>query len=115
MKLKQFFMIGIRFMNTKNVSNQGFTLVEMLVSISIIAILTGLFLANYSSINRRTDVAMAAQVLVTDIRFAQANALGLIKYDGDAPDGGWGVYLSSDEAENDTYTIFADLNDAGVF
>lgn len=93
----------------------AFSLAELLVSISIIAILTVLFLVNYRQANQRTDIIMTSQIMVTDIRFAQANSLGLIKYDGDVPAGGWGVYFSSAEGENDKYTIFADLNDNKIY
>lgn len=89
----------------------AFSLIEMIVSMSIITLLTALFLANYRASNRRTDLVMTAQVLVTDIRYAQANALGLVKYDGAMPAGGWGVHFSSVDNENNRYIIFADSND----
>lgn len=88
----------------------GFTLVELLVSLSIISLLTALFLANYHNTNQRTDLVMAAQTMVTNIRFAQANALGLVRYDGAVPAGGWGVFLSSYSDEKDKYIIFADID-----
>ncbi|HQL34921.1 MAG TPA: prepilin-type N-terminal cleavage/methylation domain-containing protein [bacterium] len=89
----------------------GFTLIELVVSLSIISILTALFLVNYHSTNQRTDLTMSAQTLVTNIRFAQANALGLVKYDGEIPPGGWGVFVSSGSGSNHSYFIFADEND----
>ncbi len=90
----------------------GFTLIELLVSLSIISILTALFLANYHNTNQRTDLTMSAQALVTNIRLAQANALGLVKYDGEVPPGGWGVFVSSVSSNNHSYFIFADENDS---
>jgi prepilin-type N-terminal cleavage/methylation domain-containing protein len=89
---------------------RAFSLIELLVSMSIISILTVLFLSNYRSANRRTDLIMTSQILVTDIRYAQANALGLTKYNGVTPEGGWGVYFSS--IDNDYYIIFADADDS---
>ncbi|MDD2680585.1 MAG: prepilin-type N-terminal cleavage/methylation domain-containing protein [Patescibacteria group bacterium] len=94
----------------RNRCNLGFSLIELIVSISIITLLTTIFLANYHTINRRTDLTMTAQVLVTDIRTAQSNALGLIQYDGEIPAGGWGVFLSRYDDENDKYIIFADVD-----
>jgi len=97
--------------NRKKQHKAAFSLVEMIVSMSIIVLLTALFLANYRASNKRTDLVMTAQVLVTDIRYAQANALGLVKYDGAMPSGGWGVHFSSLDANNSNYIIFADSND----
>ena len=89
----------------------GFTLMEMVVSLSIITIITVLFIANYHSANRRTDLVMASQNLVADLHMAQNNTLGLVKYydtaDGTIPAGGWGVNF---DAANNRYTIFADLD-----
>lgn len=107
-------MIGNK-VRIRSANSAGFTLVELLVSLSIISLLTALFLANYHSTNRRTDLTMAAQAMVTNIRLAQANALGLVKYDGAVPAGGWGVFVSSDNADNRRYLIFADENDSQKF
>jgi prepilin-type N-terminal cleavage/methylation domain-containing protein len=96
-------------------TKKGFSLIELLVSLSIISILTVVFLANYRSANRRTDLVMAAQILVTDIRYAQSNSLGLVKYQGAIPSGGWGVYFSSSNTDNNRYIIFADDNDNELY
>lgn len=92
----------------------GFTLIELIVSIAIIGMVTGLFLANYSSANRRTDLTMTAQKLVADIRMAQSYALGLARYGTlgapSVPVGGWGVNFNLDNNGNNLYTIFADDN-----
>jgi len=110
MKQKHFYIIGIDMYKKR-----AFSLIELLVSLSIIAILTTLFLSNYRSANRRTDLVMTAQILVTDIRYAQANSLGLVKYEGAMPGGGWGVHFSSSEPNNNRYIIFADDNDNGLY
>lgn len=91
---------------------QGFTMIELIVSITIIALVTGLFLANYSSANRRTDLTMTAQKMVADIRLAQSYALGLARYGNSGslniPDGGWGVHFDLQNYGNNRYNIFAD-------
>jgi prepilin-type N-terminal cleavage/methylation domain-containing protein len=103
-------MIGISKYCMKNIdNNRGFSLVELVISVAIISLLTTIFLANYHSINERTDLAMTAQTLVSDIRFAQANALGLIKYGDDIHEGGWGVFMSSNPDER-RYMMFADID-----
>ena len=90
----------------------GYTLIELMVSIAIISMMTGIFLANYSSANRRTDLTMTAQKMVTDIRLAQNYALGLARYgttgSTNVPLGGWGVHFS--KSRNDQYVVFADDN-----
>lgn len=93
----------------------AFSLIELIVSMSIIVMLTVLFLANYRDSNKRTDLVMTAQVMVTDIRYAQSNTLGLISYGDTFPPGGWGLYVSSEESLNNRYTIFADLNDNKLY
>jgi len=94
----------------KNNKKSGFTLIELLVSLFIIALMTGIFLANYRQGERQSDLILTGQLLVSDIRFAQANALGLVMYEGNIPDGGWGVYFDKTN-NNDEYIIFADLDE----
>jgi prepilin-type N-terminal cleavage/methylation domain-containing protein len=112
-------MIGVKSKKLQIIRRKpGFSLIELIVSLSVITLLTGLFLANYHNANRRTDLTMTAQALVTDIRYAQANALGLIKYDGAVPAGGWGVYFSGGgmgNSSNTSYVIFADENDDRLY
>jgi len=86
----------------------GFTLLELVTSMSLIVIITTIFIANYRSSNRRTDLVMTAQKLVADIHMAQNNALGLVKYGGEVPEGGWGIHF--DKFEPNHYILFADLN-----
>ena len=95
----------------------GFTLIELIVSTAVITMMTGIFIANYSSTNRRTDLTMTAQKLVTDIRLAQNYALGLARYGGsgstNVPAGGWGVHF--DLTSNKQYIVFADDNNNKVY
>ena len=86
--------------------NEGFSLIELLVSISIIVTMTTLFLVNYHSTNERTALILAAQKLVSDIRVAQNKSLGSSEYGADnIPTGGWGIHV---EEGGLNYTIFAD-------
>ncbi|MHB8903933.1 MAG: prepilin-type N-terminal cleavage/methylation domain-containing protein [Patescibacteria group bacterium] len=84
----------------------GFSLIELVVSLGIIAVITVLFMANYRTGNKRTDLIMTAQKIVADIHMAQNNALGLVKYNGLVPAGGWGIAFN----KTNQYTMFADLN-----
>ncbi|MDA3803024.1 MAG: type II secretion system protein [Patescibacteria group bacterium] len=93
-------------MKIKN-NKTAFTLIEMLVSISLIMIMTVIFIVNYRSANKRTDLIMTAQTMVADIHMAQNNALGLVKYGAvGVPAGGWGISIDT----SGDYVIFADLN-----
>lgn len=89
-------------------NSSAFTLIEMLVSLSIIMLTALLFILNYQSGNRRTDLIMTAQGLVADIHFVQNNSLGLTPYQDGVPSGGWGISFNK---ANNTYTIFADLDE----
>jgi len=87
----------------------AFSLIEMTVSISIIALISAIFVANYRTGNQRTDLSMASQSLVSDLHLAQNNSLGLIKYGDDLPMGGWGIHL---ERASSSYLLFADQPDS---
>ena len=86
----------------------GFTLIEMIRSISLIVIITAIFIANYRSSDKRSDLIMTAQKLVADIHAAQNNTLGLIKYGNEVPPGGWGIHF--DKSDPLKYIMFADLD-----
>ncbi len=86
----------------------GFTLLEMITSLSLIVIITSIFIANFRSTNKRTDLTMTAQKLVADIHAAQNNTLGLVKYGDEVPAGGWGVNFNM--ATPNQYVVFADLD-----
>lgn len=84
----------------------GFTLIEMIVSISIIALISGIFLANYHPADKRNNLGMAAQKLASDIRLAQNHALSQQEYGPADESYGWGVYFSS--VQNTKYIIYID-------
>ena len=103
-----------RFQNIKEKQFlSGLTLVELLVSLAIIAFVTAIFVTNYQTANKRTDLIMAAQVLVADIHRAQNNSLGLIKYGDIIPAGGWGISFDRNRNKSQ-YIIFADLDEPGT-
>lgn len=97
----------------------GFTLIELIVSVSIMAMVTGIFLANYSSANRRTDLTMTSQKMVADVRMAQNYALGLVRYGASGstsvPAGGWGIHIDLANYGNTKFVLFADDNNNQVF
>jgi prepilin-type N-terminal cleavage/methylation domain-containing protein len=99
-------------MNRKNIKNNnvGFTLVEMLVSIFIIATMSTIFLVNYHSTNKRSELGIIKQKVASDIRLVQNYSLGSKTYDGvNVPSGGWGIRFAT--STPDSYIIFADINE----
>ena len=94
------------FFHKQNKIFPAFTLIEMVVSLGIIMVISVIFIANYRTSNKRTDLIMTAQSLVADIHAAQNSSLGLVKYGTIVPAGGWGVNFNKND---NTYTIFADL------
>lgn len=97
----------MKLLNFKKIgAGQGFTLLETMVSLSIVVLMTGLFLANYHSTNQKATLNAAADQLVTDIRLVQSYALGAKKNNNVVPAGGWGLYFNVSSPNQ--YIIFTD-------
>lgn len=88
----------------------GFTMIELLVSFFIIAMMSGLFLVNYSAITKRPALINAAQQVASDIRLVQEYSLGSKEFNGAISAGGWGMRFQSAAGSNASYKIFADIN-----
>ena len=94
----------------------SFTLIEVLVTISIIAILTGIFFVNYRSGQQQFTLQRAANKLAQDIRRTEAMAIESKKCSpppvscpsgGGVPAGGYGFYVDK-SSWPDRYFIYAD-------
>lgn len=87
---------------------EGFTMFELMITISIMVIIAALVLINFPGFNRQVAVSRAAQEISLALRSAQARALAVQKFvpTGQFPQG-YGVYFNRDDP--DTYIIFADL------
>lgn len=93
-------------------NKKAFTLLEMIVSLGMITFIMVIFIVNYRSANKRTDLTMTAQMMAADVHAAQNSSLGLVKYGTlGVPAGGWGVNFNK---TRNTYTVFADLNTPGT-
>lgn len=66
---------GNKTVNCQLSTVNGFSLIELLVVISILGLLAGLGIASFSSFNRATRLSNAASQLRSDIRLAQSRAL----------------------------------------
>lgn len=85
-------------MKKRNSKFNGFSLIEMMVVMSIIAILAVLVLANYQASQKRYALAQAVQRLVSDLRKTQNMAIS-----GSGIYSGYGIYANSNST---SYVIF---------
>ena len=90
---------------------RGFTLIEVLVSISVAAVLSGIGLAAYAQFNRRQILSSAVRMVISDLRLAQSKADG-----GEKPEECSGGLLGYKFVmEGDTgYSLQADCSPAVV-
>lgn len=87
----------------------GFSLVELLVAVSIFIILSTTFLLNYGSFDRRVTVDILAHQIATWVHDAQVSAMSIKRARNDAGKfPGYGLYF--DTTAGDKFTFFADLN-----
>ncbi|MEQ1499798.1 MAG: type II secretion system protein [Parcubacteria group bacterium] len=89
--------------------NRGFTLVELMVAISIVILLMSVVLFNYFSVNGSLSVSSAAQELAISIREAQFYGLNVKQTSAGRFDSAYGVYFNPGSNPSD-YIIFVDSN-----
>ncbi|MFC1630116.1 Tfp pilus assembly protein FimT/FimU [Patescibacteria group bacterium] len=88
---------------------KGFSLIELLVVISVITIISAVVFVNYRSYQDQLALQRAAYKLAQDIRKTQGYVMGAKICDGCGvvPQGGYGIKLVD---EDDFYIIYADNN-----
>lgn len=100
----------------KKMKERAFTLVEMMVSISIVTVIMMIILFDYSSFNDRLSLTSAQQEISIAIRQAQVYGLS-VKESGVIGEGnftaGYGIYVSP-SAPNEYY-IYSDIDDDNVY
>jgi prepilin-type N-terminal cleavage/methylation domain-containing protein len=114
---------------------RGFTLVEMLISLAIFAVITAFVTANFRVGQQGDELRISAQLLASSIRRAQTQTIAgqLLDYchggtndlkvcpsglDDECPGGacsqdlpnGYGVHLSTTEASKRIVIVFADID-----
>jgi prepilin-type N-terminal cleavage/methylation domain-containing protein len=92
---------------------RGFTIIELLVAISIFIVVTGLVVANFRRGARSDELKIAAAGLANTLRRAQTMALAGETINGALPLGGYGVYVTLDTPNR--YIIFADRNNDKIY
>jgi prepilin-type N-terminal cleavage/methylation domain-containing protein len=88
---------------------RGFTIIELLVAVSIFIIITGLVVADFRRGARSDELKIAASGLASTLQRAQTMALAGEAINGIVPAGGYGVYVTLDVPNR--YIIFADNDD----
>lgn len=99
----------------KNKNIQGFTIVELLVSIGIFAMMTALLLAKYGTFNQGVILTNLAYDVAITIRNAQSYGLNvrsasrtLDKFEISTGGGVYGVHFSNEEKMNNKFQFFVD-------
>ncbi len=91
------------------VRNAGFTLIEVIVTVGIMALIASATLFNFPEFSRRIQVEQEAGNLILSIRRAQAYSIAVREFSpGSAIFPGYGVNISLDDPTG--YVIFGDIN-----
>ncbi|MFH1048675.1 MAG: prepilin-type N-terminal cleavage/methylation domain-containing protein [Patescibacteria group bacterium] len=96
------------FKNKEIINERGFTIMEAMVTVAIIAIMSAVYLTNYRPTNQKIILDQTASGLVADLRYAQNMAMSVKKFNDEIPQGGYGVKINN--TSPGTYTIYADCN-----
>lgn len=92
----------------------AFTLIELLVSVGIFGFMTALMVAKYGNFNQSVLLTNLAYDVAVTIRTAQAYGLSVKSVntvaDEDKFKNAYGVYFNSQMGENDSFTLFTDIN-----
>src|SRR3989344_9542280 len=98
----------------KNDNNQkGFTIIELMVVVGIVAVISGIFLLNYRQGERNLAIQRSAQIVTQNITRAINNSLGGKEHNGatgTVSAGGYGVRF---EQGSGIIKIFADCDSDG--
>lgn len=98
---------------TKKVNIQsGFTLVELLVTVTLMAAVNGLILASVPDINKRIGLKRTAGEIAMIIRQAQSQAMGIKERNTDEFPG-YGVHFDKTAGKNGSIILFADTLEDG--
>jgi len=114
LKLNQGFTRTLNFMKGKNLVS-GFTYVELIVVLSIFAMMTSLVLFNYSAFQNKVDIKVLASDIALKIVQAQKDAMNG-RWNNDAPSGDWKPSYGVDfKVSNTNFIYFADTSVVNMY
>lgn len=98
-------------LSSKNISNKGFTLAEVLIVIAIMLFLIPMVLTNYNEGDKQFSLYRSAHDLAQDLRSAQEMAMTgkttPVQFGENFPAGGYGLFF---EDHKNSYILFADCD-----
>jgi prepilin-type N-terminal cleavage/methylation domain-containing protein len=102
------------FVSSNESNNKGFTVVELIVTISILVIVTTLIFANYPKFRENISLKKTAQETALAVRQAQTYGLGVREFQpGTGIFPGYGVHFNI--TSSDSFILFADLDEDNVY
>ena len=94
--------------------NKAFTLIELIISIGILAILAGVGFINIVNYKHRQDLTSTTQEIIEVVRNAQNRSLSQEATSTAGTGGRWGVYFENPTGSgNDFYELFKGTSYAG--
>lgn len=88
---------------------KSFTLIEIIISLSIIAVLSSILLSLPQRASQFYSLLNAAQQLGSEIQHVEGLALATSDFKGASSPGGWGIYIDPNASQR-CYIIFQDVN-----
>jgi hypothetical protein len=92
--------------------HKGFSILELIIAMSIFIMITTVLLVNYNSINQRLSLDMLAHQIAQWIRETQVSAMSVRSHFGGDFRQGFGLHFNMAEAQHFIY--FADLPESGA-
>jgi len=101
------------FRRSQSFKGAGFTIIEMMVTLSIVTLLAVMVLAYSRQSERVTNLIRDSNKMVYELRRAQNLAMLTLQRVSSQPICGWGIYINKDAVPQTQYILFSDFCDTG--